>query len=252
MARDRGAGAKNHPRVCGDQRLSICIMVGTKESPPRVRGSVIRHVYGSVSSGITPACAGISPRLHFDARQYRNHPRVCGDQQGVLPVKNVLRESPPRVRGSDEDLTSFAGRSRITPACAGIRWMLKIVNGRIWNHPRVCGDQAKKQQEGHAVMESPPRVRGSDWGRATFRAVIRITPACAGIRRHRRSIGIMFRNHPRVCGDQNARGVHHTAIAESPPRVRGSANAVNVLAFLHGITPACAGISCCRRGDPPK
>ena len=68
-------GDQEHAQVFGNP------LVG---SPPRVRGTahiVIRPIY---DWGITPACAGNSTFLTFNITNFKDHPRVCGEQ-GPFP-----------------------------------------------------------------------------------------------------------------------------------------------------------------------
>ena len=55
-------GAKDHPRVCGENRLSLRGKHTKAGSPPRVRGK--HHVidFAKEIIGITPACAGKTPK----------------------------------------------------------------------------------------------------------------------------------------------------------------------------------------------
>ena len=90
---------------------------------------------------------------------------------------------------------------------------------------------------------SPPRVRGT--GRAQSRASspFRITPACAGNRGTADSSGAYGRDHPRVCGEQQAQAARKDFFAGSPPRVRGTGLCPGEAGRIRRITPACAGNS---------
>ena len=70
----------DHPRVCGEQRVSPYVPASSRGSPPRVRGTDTQNSQKLYTNGITPACAGNRPypvRLPFP---HRDHPRVCGEQ----------------------------------------------------------------------------------------------------------------------------------------------------------------------------
>ena len=76
----------------------------------------------------------------------------------LLPVK--LTGSPPHARGQAvfEDFRSVP--TRITPACAGIRWVPGWLPSARRDHPRVRGDK-RETAAGRALPEgSPPRARG--------------------------------------------------------------------------------------------
>ena len=48
----------DHPRVCGEKARCICSGVGSKGSPPRMRGKGARTHSAAPAAGITPAYAG--------------------------------------------------------------------------------------------------------------------------------------------------------------------------------------------------
>ena len=53
-------GPRDHPRVCGEQGMSIVGTVPCEGSPPRVRGTGAATRRRCPRAGITPACAGNS------------------------------------------------------------------------------------------------------------------------------------------------------------------------------------------------
>ena len=69
--------------------------------------------------GITPACAGSTPDGLHVGRQYRDHPRVCGEYFLTLGIRTAILGSPPRVRGVRNLLPEEPSALGITPACAG-------------------------------------------------------------------------------------------------------------------------------------
>ena len=131
----------DHPRVCGEKSFGDVVALDAIGSPPRVRGKVAICPACSASSGITPACAGKSPAsCHWPTVQ-RDHPRVCGEKNSIFcPVFSVTG-SPPRVRGKAPRPSPSRPSRRITPACAGKRPRFLWQPGRLWDHPRVCGEK---------------------------------------------------------------------------------------------------------------
>ena len=91
--------AGDHPRVCGEKAVSVFIRLLHTGSPPRVRGKAPFYTPANQSYGITPACAGKSLTTSTGARWTRDHPRVCGEKLQQAKLMNVIRGSPPRVRG---------------------------------------------------------------------------------------------------------------------------------------------------------
>ena len=91
---------EDHPRMCGEQMFSKEETASYKGSPPRVRGTAEDPAPPPAPIGITPACAGNSPRLNKKRRQRWDHPRVCGEQLAAYEGQFRQLGSPPRVRGT--------------------------------------------------------------------------------------------------------------------------------------------------------
>ena len=91
---------EDHPRVCGEQGIFLRQRPGAAGSPPRVRGTVLRAASRITSRRITPACAGNSNRCRNCSRRSQDHPRVCGEQDGLTVEETIDLGSPPRVRGT--------------------------------------------------------------------------------------------------------------------------------------------------------
>ena len=127
-----------------------------------MRGKADSFLFLVPSTRITPACAGKS------GGGIVQHP----DKQG----------SPPRVRGKALFQQGVGVLSRITPACAG-KSRQRVPNvGKREDHPRVCGEKAKRVTIPSGILGSPPRVRGKAEEHADNVDFQRITPACAGKR----------------------------------------------------------------------
>ena len=110
---------KDHPRVCGENDSYELRSVSYKGSPPRVRGKLKSCRPSVCRPRITPACAGKTLKTVNETFWIKDHPRVCGENQERRYIPELLRGSPPRVRGklAANGLKKLAGR--ITPACAG-------------------------------------------------------------------------------------------------------------------------------------
>ena len=55
----------------------------------------------SLSTRITPACAGKSKSLTKKEELKKDHPRVCGEKRLIITLDNLAVGSPPRVRGKE-------------------------------------------------------------------------------------------------------------------------------------------------------
>ena len=213
--------------MCGEKQCRFSQILRQAGSPPRVRGKAFESKTTKHGRRITPACAGKSYRSAYLRGKDQDHPRVCGE-----------KAAPKQLRSH---------RDRITPACAGKSRHFSSTTAATRDHPRVCGEKATNDGNPLAIKGSPPRVRGKVTGDANKGAATRITPACAGKREVLQNLGLLSRDHPRVCGEKPRRCCARKPRAGSPPRVRGKVqfNLKNV--HYAGITPACAGKSTRRR-----
>ena len=166
--------------------------------------------------------------------------------------------SPPRVRGKPSDGMVPLLIAGITPACAGKTQFPPFVQGLLWDHPRVCGENNRSRNSAKTGAGSPPRVRGKPAALAKGIKDIGITPACAGKTSATSSISASTWDHPRVCGENRSRTSTSEVMMGSPPRVRGKHREGRLPKQDAGITPACAGKTNCFRaygkaiGDHPR
>ena len=110
---------EDHPRVCGEQFVSVASSSQVIGSPPRVRGTERLQSMLSTETRITPACAGNRCLPGQGWQDCRDHPRVCGEQSFSVLASPVNKGSPPRVRGTEKFWAHMPRWMRITPACAG-------------------------------------------------------------------------------------------------------------------------------------
>ena len=149
-----------HPRVCGEQTVSLVASQHRHGSSPRVRGTGIRR--------------------ESIFRHYTVHPRVCGEQTTQRNINSILIGSSPRVRGTAFREFGADILDRFIPACAGNRPPASkpIVITPV--HPRVCGEQRAAGDGRDRAVGSSPRVRGTDLAGAACSGSRRFIPACAG------------------------------------------------------------------------
>ena len=116
---DRLACHEDHPRLCGEKifgRVRIFLRLG---SPPPMRGKVNFFEFLWCLAGITPAYAGKSRALYAEAKNYEDHPRLCGEKGSKGCSFPVLIGSPPPMRGKVFPVPPQVLERRITPAYAG-------------------------------------------------------------------------------------------------------------------------------------
>ena len=169
--------------MCGNYWCIPSCLLLCKGSPPRVRELQAVGPASIDKARITPACAGITPRIVILSGWRGDHPRVCGNYFLPWMYAKMRPGSPPRVRELHGRAGSGRKHHRITPACAGITLRLLGMAMQVGDHPRVCGNYGKTGRFITIGVGSPPRVRELQ---AMFEGgvpVTRITPACAGITR---------------------------------------------------------------------
>ena len=99
---DSGA-RRDHPRVCGEKLQPAMVRGMDPGSPPRMRGKVRPCFLRPSLLGITPAYAGKSSLLISWRTLIRDHPRVCGEKLIEFISINLIKGSPPRMRGKDSE-----------------------------------------------------------------------------------------------------------------------------------------------------
>ena len=173
-------GCPDHPRVRGEEPVSIERRITLAGSPPRARGRELGYHYGPRGLGITPACAGKSAWRGRIPPETRDHPRACGEEPGASELRHKFGGSPPRVRGRGSAKAYCPVFHGITPACAGksIPHPCKALECR--DHPRVCGEESSIGHRSNHIWGSPPRMRGRANGTNGTNLKIWITPAYAG------------------------------------------------------------------------
>ena len=210
-----------HPRVCGENLISVADYAGKYGSSPRVRGkrAVAPKVRGP--EGLIPACAG---KTMFDTIRLLRcwaHPRVCGENARPLSRWSTTPGSSPRVRGKLGTIQDENAGAGLIPACAGKTAPGSGRSPARRAHPRVCGENAFF--EGGSVLAggSSPRVRGKRALRSSSVYTPGLIPACAGKTGETlQTVASQYGSSPRV------RGKHARTRPQTPQR---------------GLIPACAG-----------
>ena len=110
---------RDHPRVCGEKKITGDGAECHVGSPPRVRGKVLSRRSRLLKRRITPACAGKRKFAYLKTARIWDHPRVCGEKLNIVSKLYHFFGSPPRVRGKESSAYKKTLASRITPACAG-------------------------------------------------------------------------------------------------------------------------------------
>ena len=108
-----------------------------------MRGKGIPYSTAQKWSRITPAYAGKSRSQHLPPSLSWDHPRLCGEKDGLHIVLSMIQGSPPPMRGKGGTATVTEITEGITPAYAGKSYNVKNVYGIEWDHPRLCGEKVR-------------------------------------------------------------------------------------------------------------
>ena len=110
----------DHPRMCGEHRISVNTVSSSAGSSPHVRGALRETRQKLQYSGIIPACAGSTFDMIEILRQIGDHPRMCGEHVRRQSVRQLL--------------------TGIIPACAGSTQTHRLHDQPRRDHPRMCGE----------------------------------------------------------------------------------------------------------------
>ncbi len=152
--------------------------------------------------GITPARAGSSWSPFIVSPGNRDHPRSRGEQIDASLVQVCASGSPPLARGAVFRLSGPLRPVRITPARAGSRLLMTILQTWLGDHPRSRGEQHSTTSLPVIARGSPPLARGAVSGCDTNWGALRITPARAGSRSLEIRQTKQQQDHPRSRGEQ--------------------------------------------------
>ncbi len=166
--------------MCGKDNKGVSFLISDSGSPPHVRERHAGTVVVMEWDGITPACAGKTPKTSRPTNTKRDHPRMCGKDPMRTITQWPITGSPPHVRERPIFKQFPAGRPRITPACAGKTQADCLKPLQVRDHPRMCGKDIGPALSVRHIVGSPPHVRERQLRMDKMTGCIRITPACAG------------------------------------------------------------------------
>ena len=157
----RASVAADHPRICGEHKVSRRVDTPTQGSPPHMRGALPPRSGWHQSLRITPAYAGSTSTNSRSNSNVSDHPRICGEH-GMLRGKNVvLLGSPPHMRGAPDKEFKEKFSAGITPAYAGSTSSPISCTNFLKDHPRICGEHQGGGGVSIPGRGSPPHMRGA-------------------------------------------------------------------------------------------
>ena len=252
---------EEHPRVCGENVLYSGQAVGSAGTSPRMRRkpfepkaahSTSRNIPAYVGKPVAPrgqahrrrnipAYAGKTLHNRSICRGCSEHPRVCGENHHS-PVPSVLPPgTSPRMRGkqasgnasrgAERNIPAYAGkhrsfhrpgiRNRNIPAYAGKTSDLGAPTRCGSEHPRVCGENLRDDEDAFAVLGTSPRMRGKRIFRSAVIPLPGNIPACAGKTAMAMLKIVQHTEHPRVRGENVRSSLANGLAAGTSPRARG-------------------------------
>ena len=149
--------------------------------------------------------------------------------------------SPPPMRGKAFQTSYFVPPIRITPAYAGKRLFVKLLEINSQDHPRLCGEKSSSFSSSSINLGSPPPMRGKGQFASMSGRYQGITPAYAGKSKHPHSDQRLSQDHPRLCGEKCGVLFLSFTCSGSPPPMRGKGYLLYFFQHFSGITPAYAG-----------
>ena len=134
--------AAEHPRVCGENVVITFLLLGLGGTSPRMRGKPRVSRSQRPRSRNIPAYAGKTEARGCAHAQGQEHPRVCGENNGLDDRERRYRGTSPRMRGKLVWLVPSYGRFGNIPAYAGKTPKGFIPHYLFPEHPRVCGENS--------------------------------------------------------------------------------------------------------------
>ena len=164
----------------GEQIVDITAESSDQGSAPLARGTGPAIGAYGLWARISPACAGNRNNTGSFFYVYEDQPRLRGEQLEHKKRRLEAEGSAPLARGTASFSRIDNAGARISPACAGNRSMHDPRIIRIWDQPRLRGEQASAAALSGSLMGSAPLARGTVFESKKVGVVGRISPACAG------------------------------------------------------------------------
>ena len=152
-----------------------------RTSPPRARGWSLDALDHPARFKVSPARAGMVPRVARCGSSTRRLPRARGDGPVRQPQQPLVALSPPRARGWSQLVNLLHDRRDVSPARAGMVPRPSARARRSRRLPRARGDGPLSVPCNVGSRKSPPRARG--WSRRRRGTTEReqVSPARAGM-----------------------------------------------------------------------
>ena len=137
--------AQVHPRIRGEDSGGDARRRQGRGSPPHTRGRFDELDTCTPGLRFTPAYAGkMLCNIHAE-RTPRVHPRIRGEDPGLIASLYLFQGSPPHTRGRFQDAARANLVSRFTPAYAGKIYGYDSGGRGRRVHPRIRGEDGSRR-----------------------------------------------------------------------------------------------------------
>ena len=172
---------RKHPRLRGEDAEDHYQGRKPEETPPLTRG---RHGLLELMSDPvrnTPAYAGKTPLKALSALFGQKHPRLRGEDRGlVVEAEPRIGNTPAYAGKTLKAAKAFEKLSETPPLTQGRRVTLYSEEARTRKHPRLRGEDFYSGSSSACRAETPPLTRGRQKYLKKGRQVYGNTPAYAG------------------------------------------------------------------------
>ena len=192
---------------------------------------------------IIPAHAGKSDGRRDTPPGTQDHPRSCGEKPAIFATPKYRLGSSPLMRGKARPPPFHPSPAGIIPAHAGKSKSVQRRRCAAKDHPRSCGEKYRRAHSEVDHQGSSPLMRGKASYPVMPKAPKRIIPAHAGKSFPENSKRLIFRDHPRSCGEKHFLPVVLVPVVGSSPLMRGKVRDVRYPVQDWRIIPAHAGKS---------
>ena len=230
-----------HPRGCGADQMQDPDVQADWGSSPRVRGRLLPAGERRARFRLIPAGAGQTASSPCPGPESWAHPRGCGADPRLGPIRTRSPGSSPRVRGRHAAADGAVFGAGLIPAGAGQTRVQVGIFDLDGAHPRGCGADPRRIFARLGGWGSSPRVRGRPARRVHAGYADGLIPAGAGQTGVHHPDECRNRAHPRGCGADAFSSKRTFWCSGSSPRVRGRLGVHPPERRPDGLIPAGAG-----------
>ena len=209
---------------------------------PRIRGE--HSLAGQDEQefgGSSPHTRGARVVLAVFRGNLVDHPRIRGEHPAGRPLHVSIAGSSPHTRGALVCEARFVAVAGIIPGYAGSTDSKECPSSMIRDHPRIRGEHCDSAPSSARRAGSSPHTRGARSRRPRDAGCSRIIPAYAGSTIRAKAYDPNRRDHPRIRGEHEERGVDDQRAVGSSPHTRGAPGEGPAERDEGGIIPAYAG-----------